>query len=75
VGWHLRLDDADLEETIVVVRERSEITAVALVESGGASGVTVQTPLSNTAAVRAYESCGLRAIDHLRALRYPSPDS
>lgn len=41
----------------------------------GAGGVAVQTPLSNAAAVRAYESCGLRVIDHLHGLRYSSPDS
>jgi ribosomal protein S18 acetylase RimI-like enzyme len=51
------------------------LAAVGALARTGASGVTVQTPLSNTAAVRAYASCGLRTIDHLRSLRYPSPDS
>jgi GNAT superfamily N-acetyltransferase len=35
----------------------------------GASGVAVQTPESNPAAVRAYEACGMRRVDSLHALR------
>ncbi|HSS68199.1 MAG TPA: hypothetical protein VLK34_06575 [Nocardioidaceae bacterium] len=35
VGWHLRLDDADLDGTIVVARDGGEIVATAIVESEG----------------------------------------
>ncbi|NUS51001.1 MAG: hypothetical protein HOQ22_08185, partial [Nocardioidaceae bacterium] len=37
----------------------------------GAGGVRVHTPASNEAAVRAYESCGLRAVDWTVALVAP----
>jgi GNAT superfamily N-acetyltransferase len=38
---------------------------------GGASGVTVATPASNTAAVRTYESCGLRQVEVTRGMMRP----
>jgi GNAT superfamily N-acetyltransferase len=49
--------------------------AIAALATAGASGVTVQTPLSNPAAVHTYQRCGLRIIDHLRTLRHLSSDS
>jgi ribosomal protein S18 acetylase RimI-like enzyme len=36
---------------------------IAALARAGASGVAVHTPLSNTAAVRAYEACGLRQVE------------
>jgi hypothetical protein len=51
------------------------LAAIGAVARAGASGVTVQTPASNAAAVRAYQRCGLHLIDHLHAVRYPSPHS
>jgi GNAT superfamily N-acetyltransferase len=51
------------------------LAAIGALARAGASGVAVQTPLSNAAAVRTYESCGLRTIDHLHSLRYRSPHS
>ena len=51
------------------------LAAVGAVARAGASGVTVQTPLSNGSAVGAYQRCGLHLIDHLHAVRYPSPHS
>ena len=41
----------------------------------GASGVRVHTPAANTAAVRAYESCGLRHVDWTTALVRPGSPS
>jgi ribosomal protein S18 acetylase RimI-like enzyme len=51
------------------------LAAIGALARSGASGVGVQTPLSNTAAVRAYQRCGLRVIDHLHAVRYSLPVS
>jgi ribosomal protein S18 acetylase RimI-like enzyme len=51
------------------------LAAIGALARAGASGVTVQTPISNHGAVRAYQRAGLRLIDRLHAVRYSSPDS
>jgi GNAT superfamily N-acetyltransferase len=38
----------------------------------GASGVTVHTPVSNSAAVRTYEGCGLRQVETTQAMYRPA---
>lgn len=48
---------------------------IAALARGGASGVTVCTPLTNVAAVRAYEACGLRQVELMHALRRPASPS
>lgn len=48
------------------------MAAIAALARGGASGVTVHTPASNTTAVRAYESCGLRQVEVIRAMSRPA---
>lgn len=48
------------------------MAAIAALARGGASGVTVHTPASNEAAVRTYESCGLRQVEITRALMRPA---
>jgi ribosomal protein S18 acetylase RimI-like enzyme len=47
------------------------LAVIAALARRGASGVTVHTPLSNAVAVRAYESCGMRVVEHTRALMRP----
>lgn len=44
------------------------LAVIAALARGGASGVTVHTPQSNAAAVRTYESCGLRQVELTRAM-------
>jgi ribosomal protein S18 acetylase RimI-like enzyme len=51
------------------------LAAIGALARAGASGVSVQTPLSNDTAIHAYVRAGLQVVDHLRGLRYPSPDS
>lgn len=45
---------------------------IAALARAGASGVSVSTPASNPAAVRTYESCGLRSVELLHALHRPA---
>lgn len=45
---------------------------IAALAHAGASGVTVVTPASNVAAVRAYQSCGLRPVERMHALMRPA---
>jgi ribosomal protein S18 acetylase RimI-like enzyme len=52
-------------------RAVSQAVIGALARSG-ASGVTVHTPASNSAAVRTYESCGLRQVDVTQAMMRPA---
>ncbi len=47
------------------------LAVIAALARGGASGVTVYTPVSNTAAVRTYESCGLRQVETTHAMTRP----
>jgi hypothetical protein len=51
------------------------LAAIGALARAGASGVTVQTPLSNASAVRAYQRCGLRLINKFQGVRHPSPVS
>ena len=46
---------------------------MAALARAGASAVRVATPASNTAAVAAYESCGLRHVEWSTALVRPEP--
>jgi ribosomal protein S18 acetylase RimI-like enzyme len=46
---------------------------IAALARAGASGVAVHTPLSNAAAVRAYQSCGLRQVERTTDLARPRP--
>lgn len=48
------------------------LAVIGALARGAASGVTVQTPASNVAAVRTYESCGLRQVEITRALMRPA---
>jgi GNAT superfamily N-acetyltransferase len=50
---------------------RVNLAVMAALAAAGASGVRVHTPASNAAAVRAYETCGLRQIDWTTALVRP----
>lgn len=45
---------------------------IAALARAGANGVTVITPASNVGAVRSYERCGLRPVEHLHALIRPA---
>ena len=42
---------------------RVNLAVMAALARAGAGGIRVHTPASNEAAVRAYESCGLRRVD------------
>jgi GNAT superfamily N-acetyltransferase len=44
------------------------MAVIAALARSGASGVAVQTPPSNVAAIRAYEACGMRVVEHLHAM-------
>lgn len=48
------------------------LAVIAALARGGASGVTVYTPASNAAAVRTYESCGLRQVEITHAMTRPA---
>jgi GNAT superfamily N-acetyltransferase len=48
------------------------LQAIAALARGGSSGVTVWTPAFNIAAIRTYESCGLRQVEIARAMMRPS---
>lgn len=48
------------------------LAVIAALARGGASGVTVLTPASNAAAVRTYESCGLRQVEMTRGMIRPA---
>jgi GNAT superfamily N-acetyltransferase len=50
---------------------RVSLAVMAALARAGASGVRVHTPAANTAAVKAYESCGLRQVDWTTALVRP----
>ena len=50
---------------------RVNLGVMAALARAGASGVRVHTPAANTAAVKAYESCGLRHVDWTTALMRP----
>lgn len=50
---------------------RVNLAVMAALARAGASGIRVHTPASNTAAVAAYESCGLRQVDWTVALMAP----
>jgi ribosomal protein S18 acetylase RimI-like enzyme len=45
--------------------------AIAALARAGASGVTVHTPADNLGAVRTYEACGLRPVEHSYSLVRP----
>ena len=47
---------------------RVNLAVMAALARAGASGIRVHTPASNQAAVRAYESCGLRQVDWTTAV-------
>jgi GNAT superfamily N-acetyltransferase len=47
------------------------LAVIAALASDGASGVTVWTPASNSAAIRTYESCGLGRIEVAHAMLRP----
>jgi len=51
------------------------MAVISALARAGASGVTVCTPASNRAAVATYESCGLRQVELMHALRRPAPDA
>jgi GNAT superfamily N-acetyltransferase len=48
------------------------LAVIAALARRGASGVTVATPLSNDAAVRTYQSCGLRIVERTQAMMWPA---
>jgi ribosomal protein S18 acetylase RimI-like enzyme len=48
------------------------LAVIAALAHGGASGVTVWTPASNSAAIRTYEACGLRQVEISRAMTRPA---
>ncbi|MBA3309963.1 MAG: GNAT family N-acetyltransferase [Nocardioidaceae bacterium] len=48
------------------------MAAIAALARVGASGVTVHTPGFNAAAIRTYESCGLRQVEITHAMRRPA---
>lgn len=48
------------------------LAVIAALARGGSSGVTVWTPAFNTAAIRTYESCGLRQVEIARAMVRPA---
>lgn len=48
------------------------LAVIAALARGGASGVTVYTPASNSAAVRTYEACGLRQVEITHAMTRPA---
>jgi len=50
---------------------RVNLGVIAALARAGASGVRVQTPASNPAAVATYEACGLRHVDWSTALVRP----
>ncbi len=52
---------------------RANLGVMAALARAGASAVRVATPASNTAAVAAYESCGLRHVEWSTALVRPEP--
>ena len=49
------------------------MSVMAALAKAGASGVIVHTPGSNAAAIRTYESCGLRQVEITHAMTRPSP--
>ena len=48
------------------------LAVIAALAHAGASGVTVQTPESNTGALHTYLSCGLEQVASIRALMHPA---
>lgn len=48
------------------------LATIAALARAGASGVSVQTPLSNVSAVRAYQSCGMGIVEHLHPMTRPA---
>jgi GNAT superfamily N-acetyltransferase len=44
------------------------LAVIAALARAGASGVNVQTPMSNAAALATYQACGLRVVDRVHAM-------
>jgi GNAT superfamily N-acetyltransferase len=51
------------------------LAVIAALARAGASGVAVQTPLSNVAALATYQACGMRVVERLHAMVRRSSDT
>lgn len=79
-GWSAGAGKCAILEPVGTHREHTgaghgkavSLAVIAALARGGASGVTVHTPASNAAAVRTYESCGLRQVEITHAITRPA---
>jgi GNAT superfamily N-acetyltransferase len=79
-GWSAGAGKCAILEPVGTHREHTgaghgkavSLAVIATLARGGASGVTVHTPASNAAAVRTYESCGLRQVELTQAMTRPA---
>lgn len=78
-GWSAGAGKCAILEPVGTHREHTgaghgkavSLAVIAALARAGASGVTVHTPASNPAAVRTYESCGLRQVEITHAMTRP----
>lgn len=79
-GWSAGTGKSGILEPVGVQRDVAgrghgkavSMAVIAALARAGASGVTVHTPMSNPAAIRTYEGCGLRQVETTQAMYRPA---